>query len=142
MKIYNAIMRAADHIDRNPGDFQFTQGIVPHACGTPGCALGWVGHFLGTRQDTYHGVAEVDLELHTERWYGHVGPTFAFYNRMEKISGGRKWMDRAEECARCLRLYAEKYHGHEKPKPAAPDWNAIAARNDIDDYARSQELVS
>ena len=46
MNIYNAILKAADHIERNPHLYDFYRSNVPN-CGTPGCMLGWIGHFMG-----------------------------------------------------------------------------------------------
>lgn len=144
--IYDAIMKAADHIERNPKEFDFWNNFVPGSCGTPGCALGWIGYFLGIRQRS-------DSQYDVTRAIG-TGPT-EFYSRMTELVGSNLWkgIDKqylgvprsevAAACGRGLRLYAEKYHGEEKPKAVTPpDWNAIAAKWTIGDDVRSQEVAA
>jgi hypothetical protein len=46
MNIRQAILKAADLIESRPELYAFYQNEVPE-CGTPGCMLGWIGHFLG-----------------------------------------------------------------------------------------------
>lgn len=149
MKIYNAIMMAADHIERNPREFDYYCTGVPDApCGSPGCAIGWVNFFTSTC-----GPGE---RLLNERWL-YISPNSAgrrpisckaalgvddgkFYARMDELSGG--WRAHALECARALRRYAERHHGHEKPKPVVPDWNVIASSPLIPEHVKSEELMS
>lgn len=47
--IRQAILQAADHIEKNPCDFNFYSVDKPE-CGTPGCALGWIGVFMGIEE--------------------------------------------------------------------------------------------
>ena len=59
--VYEAIMLAADHIERNPADFNFMSIGIPD-CGTPGCALGWIGSFGGlTKSECGFADAATDL---------------------------------------------------------------------------------
>lgn len=117
MDIYGAILRAAAHIERHPDRFDFSSTETPksvHDCGTPGCALGWIGACLderATEWDGYDGpsaIARVALSL---------GCAVDFYSRMNELQPPSvpDWHDDAIGCAHVLRLYAEKYH-----KPAAP----------------------
>ena len=50
MNVREAILAAADHIETYPKKFSFASVEVPsrRSCGTPGCALGWIGHFAGS----------------------------------------------------------------------------------------------
>lgn len=56
MDIRTAILKAADHIERNPETYSFHSNDKPD-CGTPGCMLGWVGVFLDVpaRESAYTG---------------------------------------------------------------------------------------
>lgn len=63
---------------------------------------------------------------------------WSFYDRMDDL-GVPKWRDRADDCARALRLYAEKYHGHEKPQPVMPNWRAMMAAPVIPDHVKSED---
>ena len=139
MNIYDAIMKAADHIENNPKSFYYYSNDIPPAldCGTPGCAVGWVGHFLGHRG--------VILQTHKVMGLDFGGPLEGIYNfadRMDEVSDDRRWRDSAEQCAATLRRYAEKYHGDEKPKAATPpDWNTIARSPLIPDHVQSEEVA-
>lgn len=115
--IYSAILKAADHIERKPQLFDFERIPIPSRCGTPGCALGWIGWFYGRQRcmeadEGYDGVGAVAVIM-------GLKAGFDFYARMEALTGGFEWMRDAKECARVMRLYAEKYHGHEKPHPTS-----------------------
>lgn len=114
--LYTAIMKAADHIERNPREFKFHAIDKPNGCGSPGCALGWIAYFAGG--DNYMDVARNVLNLPGDQSTGEGSPHFEFYRRLKNLEGGsQKWMNSAGLCAHLLHLYAEKYHGHEKPVP-------------------------
>lgn len=103
-------MQAADHIERNPTEFDFFSVEMPK-CGTPACALGWVAHFLGITDE---------LETLFER-FRFLDKDCHFYEGMDELMGeaprGKHdkkehwgpWKDDATLCARGMRLYAEKY---------------------------------
>lgn len=104
--LYAAIHLAADHIERNPSEFDFSEYAIPIRCGSPGCAIGWVGFFssygtYSTINDSIMGVSES-----------------TFYDRMDDISAAlysnTDWIYRADLCAAVLRAYARRYH---KPIP-------------------------
>lgn len=109
MDIRQAILAAADHIERNPSEFNFYSIDIPRnpGCGTPGCALGWIATFLGmSNYSAYHhgkGLEDV-LGISSIR----------FYSRMIELDPS--WHLFAENCAKTLRLYVDKYH----PVPALP----------------------
>ncbi len=47
-QIRAAILRAADHIERNPQSYDFVRSDTPSTdCGTTACMWGWIGYFLG-----------------------------------------------------------------------------------------------
>lgn len=109
MNIREAILRAADHISGDHGSFDFRKTTIP--CGTPGCALGWIGSFAGF---TGH-IATSGLI----RWFnkqtgiydaGEFDGGGEFYARMDALCGSEQWKWGAALCASTLRLYADKYH--------------------------------
>lgn len=101
-QIYDAMHKAADHIERNPGDYNFFNTFVPE-CGTPGCLLGWVGLFLGRKSGSNLEALEV---------VGLEG--MDFYDLVDEFTG-ELWLVKADLAAQGLRGYAEKYH-----KPVEP----------------------
>ncbi len=111
MNLYTAIINAAIQIELHPDMFNFEETQVPTNCGTPGCALGWINFFTKTSSPTCshaHGIDALAAGL-------EVGDV-EFYERMNEFDTGEDdWMGSAAICARNLRLYAQKYHGHEKP---------------------------
>lgn len=110
MNVRQAIFMAADRIENNPGDFLFEATKVPHQCGSPGCALGWIGHYLGIAAgNSFHapcnamGIARIAPML-------DGSGEFTFYRRMDELLGSTYWANDSSACARALRLYADKYH--------------------------------
>jgi len=111
MKIREAILKAADSIEQNPKLFNFGSCYAPNTdCGTPGCALGWIGLHAGmainTRGDrigkfvgSLDGVANLTIG---------DKDAFTFYFRMSKLES--LWKSSASMCAKTLRFYADKYH--------------------------------
>jgi hypothetical protein len=100
MNIRDAILKAADHIESHPEEFDFHSVDRP-GCGTPGCALGWIGVF-----------GEVTKPA-GRSWLGAVSDYIAvdsvvFYQRMSELDG--YWTVFHDSCARALRAYADKYH--------------------------------
>src|ERR1700760_2850261 len=93
MDTYQAILRAADHIDRQPQLFDFERTRIPGNCRTPACALGWIGFFAGRTQARirvmlgfsfrHRGIAIVTLDGGSDP----VIPATAreFYARMDNL---------------------------------------------------------
>jgi hypothetical protein len=113
VNIRQAILKAADHIERNPRSFDFHRLTVPGGCGTPGCALGWIGYFGGVKSDC-DGLQASNIDV--SRFIGLNGETGVFYKRLGDVlkSSGRtdwySWSQRADYCAEALRIYADLYH--------------------------------
>lgn len=105
MDIRTAILRAADSIEMNPKMFSFGSVWLPdESCGTPGCALGWVGHHLGMGRNSR--LEDVSRELGI--------PVYSCnFVELTEVFGSRKWYYSAPECAKALRLYVDKYHAAE-----------------------------
>jgi hypothetical protein len=109
MNIRQAVLKAADHIERNPHLYEFYRNEVPE-CGTPGCMLGWIGHFLGVKgsvgyevcpamglgegQDGFirNGIHELAVEesKRTNQWANYAGD--------------------AKTAARLMRLWVDRHH--------------------------------
>lgn len=128
--VYEAILLAADHIERNPQDFNFGAIYIPHGCGSPGCALGWVGFHLGITNDTIDAsdgwLDRIQLTAHRLGCDSEYKPHM-FYSRMDALCGSSNWQRNASLCAATLRLYAAKYHAPAKPEPVAPHWETMIA---------------
>lgn len=134
MNIYTAIMKAADQIERNPHTFDFVQGRRPNRegnCGTPSCALGWVGFFAQSKEQYWTGVCQELFGMDPMDWYDFLSKEAGSFN---------SWTSSPQECARVLRLYAAKHHA--KPVQRTPDWQAMAAIQTVAADVRSQEVAS
>ena len=123
MDIYTAVLRAADHIERNPHLFDFNACGTPARtdCGTPACALGWIGHFLGIVPKTQELRSVADA-----LGFGDCG--LGFYERMDEVYGSYEWMISAAACAKGLRLYAARYLSPPKAVVPAGYWDRMAER--------------
>ena len=100
MNLREAILKTADLIECDPGIWNFGNARVP-PCGSPGCALGLIGLFMGCRKGS--SVGDVSPEL-----LGVSSDTF--YNRMHDIPHDGLWTRDAQVAAHCLRQYADTYH--------------------------------
>lgn len=113
MNIYDAIMKAADQIEEAPASFNFMSTRIPDRCGSPGCALGWIGLFAGRPKGvqwwSFAAVATHVLGLpDSTDFYHRMDDLTPFVRRLTGESW--QWRDNAKDCARNLRLYANKYH--------------------------------
>lgn len=109
MNIYTAIMKTANLLEKHPDLWDFHKVYVPK-CDSPGCALGWIGFFMGRKA-------------------GDPLPSFGissgeFYDRLSEIQyedpnwiNKPDWTKDGTIAARCLRTYAERYYDHEKSQP-------------------------
>lgn len=107
MELRQAILKAADQIERNPDVFNYWKTSVP-PCGSPGCAIGLVAAHLGFREGLY-------VSMNCHRILGVDSHTF--YARMgdaaTSIDAAKVWMHYPLLAAQSLRLYADKYHPQE-----------------------------
>jgi hypothetical protein len=114
MNIRQAILLAADSIEQNPKMFNYASCYRPDFdCGTPGCALGWIGLHAGIAVNADGGrqgkfVKTLDAVADLTTGDNHA---CTFYERMSAISSG--WKCDAADCAAALRKYADKYHPEE-----------------------------
>lgn len=119
----DAILKAADHIDRNPSLFDFGAGYVPPAPGCPACALARIGYYLGdVIQPQLSCVSGMGMQRMWHSVSNYLGERTAgdFYDKLTCLAGGSDWKIRAPICAKAMRLYADKHF------PAPPDWNQLA----------------
>lgn len=97
-----AILKAADQIAATPHLFDFHTVERPDlSCGTPGCALGWIGFFAGIKP-------EPTIVTATSEALGI--DSMEFYERMDSCCDSEDWLDDPALCAAGLRAYADKYH--------------------------------
>lgn len=125
-EIRGAILLAADYIEARPHEFNFLRSEIPDGCGTVGCAMGWIGHFLGLKHNPrIRGVDRVGFVMGLEEDAPYpLDREGLFYFRMCELCApeikeayysvaGWKWSHDAQSCARVLRLYANRYHPEE-----------------------------
>lgn len=108
MEIREAILKAVDWIQGNPSKFRYENTCQPTDCGSPGCAIGWIGYFSGFTYELpkyARGLVLVERDISTQLL---KMSSVTFYLRLNAL--GQGWMDDAAICARVLRLYADKYH--------------------------------
>lgn len=113
MSFRDAILQAAKHIEEDPQDFQFMTWKIPNSCGSPGCALGWVGYFAGVDIGNASTVAKA---MGYEDPYEVDRADMSFYRDVEALlpKTGKEsylnWQTDPKVCAKGLRLYADKYY--------------------------------
>lgn len=107
MNIRQAILSAASFIESHPKQFNFFSVSTPSRCGTPACALGWIGYFAGHRGGL-HRVVLPKLGLSED-----AAGAIQFYERCNVIGGMRNWRESAEAVVATLRGYADKFHPSE-----------------------------
>lgn len=110
MNIYQAMMLAADQIERSPDLYDFQKVTVPE-CGTPGCMIGWTGAFLGLKAGTL-------LEYMCTPQDGvcakiGLSDQQIFYDRLRSL-GETDFHKDAKAAAKALRHYAAHYHSSER----------------------------
>lgn len=125
MNIYQATLAAADHIERNPGNYDFCGAVrSPSSTADKGCLIGWIAYFVGEAADQPCGSQSDDAPLARRL----VGVSFAeFEERFTPLvlRNGGSYSD-AGPSAAALREYAAKYLA--KPQQQPPDWQAMAER--------------
>ena len=120
MNIRQAILLAADHIERHPEQYQFAFCRLING---QGCMMTWVTHFMGYAHNS--NAQDLSIEVwgvDTNEWLRRTGGIFE----------GRRVLNRCDpmDSAKILRIYADRYHPVTEAKPAqpAPDWNAIMTK--------------
>lgn len=146
MEIRQAILMAADHIERYPHEFNFMASGRPDRpnCGTPGCALGWISTFAIEKTSAFMGFSAACPALgipendHQEFYCrlsaaetNSVRTLGAWSGSPEHWAHKTQWHRRPDVCAHVLRLYANKYHPAEAPSTLDPAF--IAFRNKFAD---------
>lgn len=117
MNVYNIIMAAADQIEKDPGSFKYSNPTVPQ-CGSPGCAVGWIGSLAEVKPGTcVTDVCRDVMGIPGPQQRSHPrfhAPYNTFERRMDAIDCGWKQFDRVGPA---MRRYAEIHHAHEKVEP-------------------------
>jgi hypothetical protein len=101
----DAILKAAAHLEANPGALSFMQGSVPkhytYLKMGAACPLAWIGEFSTENWANHAEVAVKGMSIFPQQ----------FYDRMTAITGSAsKWMYNQAGCAKALRRYADKYY--------------------------------
>jgi hypothetical protein len=89
-KAYQAMMKAADFIERNPGRYSFMATRVGDLNGNcPACMWGWFGFFLGFRPGGYIFKARKEAGFHgDEILYDFRHGEFEGFQRDSRMAGG------------------------------------------------------
>ncbi len=104
-RLRDGLQKAADFIEHNPKQFDFGTVEVPHTCGTPGCALGWVHHFSGIKGKP----SSIGEELIEASYLSaEFGSDSDFYGKLDTLVRTGDWRHKPDICAQALRLYAEE----------------------------------
>ena len=117
MNIRKAILKAADSIEKHEDQYRFGSIDIPDGCGTPGCALGWIGHHLGWKEEEYvdgdffDSISKVlGIEHHNR-----------FYDRMDDIGPEFFALWTPQEAADGLRKYADVWHPAQRAERSLPE---------------------
>lgn len=107
MNIDEAIKAAADHIERHPESYRYTQGMVMRGSdggpgGYPSCMLARIGEYAGAQSGTSH------LQI-AVRLLGYVNGDVDFLRDI--AAAGAADYDDAKAIPPALRKYAKKYEG-------------------------------
>jgi hypothetical protein len=113
ISIYNAILAAADTIERNPRLYVFQANLVPK-CGTPGCLIGHIGAQLGhTGQSIYDGDTWTSIGLDPINRHSLLDQ-MGYYDFRFKTEEGRSFAkfavtEDAPLAAAFLRYFAQRF---------------------------------
>jgi hypothetical protein len=123
-EIRAAILKAADTIERDGDLWNFGEVLVPD-CGTPGCALGWIGFHLGI--PVGDPVTRTARVLYGEDHKGNGFYDGRFYREIKKLGVGIA-MCGASDVPGALRSFADANFPAEKSK-AGLDSAYLSFRN-------------
>lgn len=119
-----AILKAADHIERTPGCLNWSNGAVPprhmplSESTIPCCPLAWIGYFTERSVSGCHEMVAIDLRSSSSLFYQELDSfvkgyiswkwwyTLAEDRLFFRIS---PWATDRQICADCLRKYADKF---------------------------------
>lgn len=124
MNIREAILAAADHIERNPGAYNYQSNSKP-SCNSPGCLMGWIGFFAGVEEAEYGYMGDVCSAVGFD-YCDILRFTFAMPDDAYMQLGGL-YTKSAPVAAKVLRLYADKYH----PAPAYDGLQLVSWENSV-----------
>ena len=128
MNIDEAILKAADHIERHPGSYLYTQGMVMRGKegygpgGYPSCMLARIGEYAGAATGTSH------LQI-AARLLGYVDGDVDFLKDI--AAAGIDSYDDVKAIPAALRKYAKKYEGI--PVPVRDIFNPAQFQKQFDE---------
>lgn len=126
--IRQAILNAADLIEKSPDRYDFYSNDKP-GCGTPGCMLGWIGHFMGVPAS--RGVLPYTAAVSRALGFEGASAHHEFVSQLLDVCHPLSLhpLIGKHEVSKSLRLYADKYHPAEAKASTdckLPDWSALA----------------
>lgn len=113
MNIRQALLAAADQIERDPRSYHYVSNRAP-SCDTPACMLGWTGHFLGVPALDFDDGSYGSYMYRTAARLG-LASMDTFLDRCTVLQEERgrhrtQLWDFSEDAVQVLRLYADRYH--------------------------------
>ncbi len=135
MNIREAILKAADHIERNKTSLSFMSTQRPSIDGQ-GCPLAWIGFFAGIERregdhpSPYLYAHSTVAPLITGLYWEEAQKEF--FDRMNALRGSAGWTCDPRGAAKTLRAYADKYHPADFPPipDRRFDWRAVTDNYD------------
>lgn len=117
--IRQAILRAADRIEREPKSYNFMRMYTPRG-GDVACMWGWVGHELGMQPQTPNFRVASACGIPD----GQTGHLYEYCNRSHswRFWDSTFYQTSAKSAARQMRSYAEKFYPAEKLDPDFLKW--------------------
>ncbi len=122
-QIREAILKAADRIERNPDGYNFYSNGKPD-CGSPGCMMGWIGFELGFDAHPY-ACYVTPLRDALGFDYSDIGDMIRAakatmpHNEWHRLMN---YQERATEAAEVMRLYAD--HRFPQVRETTVPWSA------------------
>lgn len=99
------LLKAADHIERNPESYRFSKVFMPSWRKPTGCMIGWMAHYAG--HWSWFGRAQAG----DKRCKKILGINSSeFFSRLYKVPNNMTWASNPFDAVRAMRSYANVYH--------------------------------
>jgi len=134
VNIYDAIMKAADTIEKTPHLYNF-QAIRVHDCNTPQCMLGWIGHYLGMEGARVYGDVMGVLGLNKNANIS-IGHALGYNPRMHG-----DYVASPKAAAELLRYFAHRFETNRVGIPGSVREIFTHPRQTISDTAPDQRFA-
>lgn len=123
VSVREAILKAADWIQEHPDSYNFMATEIPH-CGSKGCLIGWVGHFLErpAGENSWSDGCEKIMGINLEQFNKRLIEICKENGYEENCVWA--YQTQPKQAARILIFYANQYHPA-KPLKELPSGSEI-----------------